>query len=291
MAREKTPEENAADNERKQLVEEKKNLKKEQQAQRKEAKRRAREIAKQEDELEDGNEGNSLLTFGATILIVALWLAVICVIIKLDIGGFGSSVVTPILKDVPVLNRILPGNSVTETTNSGAYGGYTSLQDAVDQIKSLELQLEQIQNASSAKDEELDQLKAEVLRLKEFENQQVEFQRIQKEFYDEVVYSDKGPGAEEYKKYYESMDPATAEYIYKQVVTQLQESQEVQDYAAAYSAMKPKQAAAIFEEMTNNLDLAARILKVMSADDRGAILGAMNSEVAAKITKIMDPES
>ena len=280
MAREKTPEENAADNERKQLVEEKKNLKKEQQAQRKEAKRRAREIAKQEDELEDGNEGNSLL-----------WLAVICVIIKLDIGGFGSSVVTPILKDVPVLNRILPGNSVTETTNSGAYGGYTSLQDAVDQIKSLELQLEQIQNASSAKDEELDQLKAEVLRLKEFENQQVEFQRIQKEFYDEVVYSDKGPGAEEYKKYYESMDPATAEYIYKQVVTQLQESQEVQDYAAAYSAMKPKQAAAIFEQMTNNLDLAARILKVMSADDRGAILGAMNSEVAAKITKIMDPES
>ena len=269
MAREKTPEENAADNERKQLVEEKKNLKKEQQAQRKEAKRRAREIAKQEDELEDGNEGNSLLTFGATILIVALWLAVICVIIKLDIGGFGSSVVTPILKDVPVLNRILPGNSVTETTNSGAYGGYTSLQDAVDQIKSLELQLEQIQNASSAKDEELDQLKAEVLRLKEFENQQVEFQRIQKEFYDEVVYSDKGPGAEEYKKYYESMDPATAEYIYKQVVTQLQESQEVQDYAAAYSAMKPKQAAANFEQMTNNLDLAARILNVMSADDRG----------------------
>ena len=54
MAREKTPEENAADNERKQLVEEKKNLKKEQQAQRKEAKRRAREIAKPEDELDAG---------------------------------------------------------------------------------------------------------------------------------------------------------------------------------------------------------------------------------------------
>lgn len=190
-----------------------------------------------------------------------------------------------------MLNRILPGNSITETTDGSAYGGYTSLQDAVDQIKSLELQLEQSQTASAAKDEEVDQLKAEVLRLKEFENQQVEFQRIQKEFYDEVVYSDKGPGAEEYKKYYESMDPATAEYIYKQVVTQLQESKEVQDYAAAYSSMKPKQAAAIFEKMTNNLDLAARILKVMSADDRGAILGAMDSEVAAKITKIMDPES
>lgn len=291
MAREKTPEETTADNERKQLAEEKKKLKTEQRAQRKEAKRRAKEIAKQEDELEDGNEGNSLLTFGATILIVLLWIAVICVIIKLDIGGFGSSVVTPILKDVPVLNKILPGNSVTETADPDAYGGYTSLQEAVDQIKSLELQLEQAQNASTSKDDELEQLKAEVLRLQEFEKQQVEFQRIQKEFYDEVVYSDKGPGAEEYKKYYESMDPATAEYIYKQVVTQLEESQEVQDYAAAYSAMKPKQAAAIFEQMTNNLDLAARILKVMSAEDRGKILGAMDSQVAAKITKIMDPES
>ena len=313
MAREKTPEEQTTDNERKQLAEEKKKLKKEQQAQRKEAKRRAKEIAKQEDALDDGSEGNSLLTFGATILIVVLWMAVICAIIKLDIGGFGSSVVTPILKDVPVLNKILPANSITETTDGSAYGGYTSLEDAVDQIKSLELQLEQAQTASAVKNydgteingqgpviehahlealmKKLDQLKAEVLRLKEFENQQVEFQRIQKEFYDEVVYSDKGPGAEEYKKYYESMDPATAEYIYKQVVTQLEESQEIQDYAAAYSAMKPKQAAAIFEQMTNNLDLAARILKVMSAEDRGKILGAMNSEVAAKITKIMDPES
>lgn len=89
-------------------MEEKKNLKKEQQAQRKEAKRRAREIAKQEDELEDGNEGNSLLTFGATILIVALWLAVICVIIKLDIGGFGSSVVTPILRMFRYLTGFFP---------------------------------------------------------------------------------------------------------------------------------------------------------------------------------------
>ena len=45
MAREKTPEEQTTDNERKQLAEEKKKLKKEQQAHRKEAKRRAKEIA------------------------------------------------------------------------------------------------------------------------------------------------------------------------------------------------------------------------------------------------------
>lgn len=291
MAREKSPEELAAENEKKKLQDEKKQLKQQQKEQRKEAKRRAKEIAKQEDELDEGEESNGLMTFGATILIVLLWLAVICAVIKLDIGGFGSGVLAPILKDVPVINRILPGVSLTETTNPDSYGGYTNLKDAVDQIKNLELELERAQNDAAAKQEELDSLKAEVVRLKEFEDKQVEFQRIRTQFYEEVVYSDKGPGAEEFQKYYESMDPTTAEYIYKQVVTRLEESKEVLDYAAAYSSMKPKQAAGIFEKMTDNLDLAARILKTMSAEDRGNILGAMDADVAAKITKIMDPQS
>lgn len=291
MAREKSPEEIAAAAEKQKLQNEKKQLKKQQKEQRKEAKKRAREIAKQEDALMDEGESNGLVTFGATLLIVALWLAVICVIIKLDVGGFGSSVLTPILKDVPLVNRILPGNSLTETTNPESYGGYTNLKDAVEYIKSLELDLEQAQNASKAKDDEINTLKAEVIRLQEFEQKQVEFQRIRTEFYEEVVYAEKGPGAEAYRKFYEEMDPATAEYIYKQVVTQLEESKEIQDFAATFTQMKPKQAAQIFEEMTDNLDLVARTLKVMGTEDRGAIMGAMDPAVAAKLTKIMDPES
>jgi flagellar motility protein MotE (MotC chaperone) len=161
----------------------------------------------------------------------------------------------------------------------------------VEQIKNLERQLEYAQTASNAKDEELDSLKAEVIRLKEFEQKQVEFQRIRTEFYEEVIYAENGPGAEEYQKYYEAMDPTSAEYLYKQVVIQLQESKEIQDYANTYSEMKPKQAAGIFESMKDNLDLVARILKTMNAEDRGKIMGVMDAEVAAKLTKIMDPES
>ena len=79
--------------------------------------------------------------------------------------------------------------------------------------------------------------------------------------------------------------------MYKQVIAQLQEDKSVQDYASAYSSMKPKKAAAIFEQMTDNLNLAARILKTMSAENRGNILGEMDPAIAAKLTKIMDPES
>lgn len=292
MARNLSPEAAAAEQEKKKLQDEKKRLKKEQKEQRREAKKRADEIARQEEELgEEG--GNGFVTFGATLLIIVLWLAVICVIVKLDIGGFGSSVLTPILKDVPVLNRILPGNSLTETTDKENYGGYTSLKEAVDYIKQLELELERSQNASSVKDSDLAALKAENERLREFEQKQLEFQRIKNEFYEEVVYSDKSPGLDAYKKWYESADPTTAQYLYKQVIVQLEEDQKIKDYASSYSSasMKPKQAAGIFEKMTDNLPLVAKILNAMSADDRGAILGAMDPDVAARLTKLMNPDS
>lgn len=292
MARELSPEAAEAEAEKKRLKAEKKSLKKEQKERKKEAKRRADEIARQEEELgEEG--GNGLVTFGATILIIFLWLAVICVVVKLDIGGFGSTVLSPILKDVPVLNRILPGNSLTETTKPDNYGGYSSLQEAVDYIKQLERDLERAQNALSVKDADIEALKAENNRLKEFETRQADFQRISNEFYREVVYSDKGPGIEEYRKWYEEMNPDTKDFLYKQVIIQMEEDAEFKEFAQSYGSesMKPKQAAAIFESMIDDLPRVARILNALSAEDRGSILGVMDSEVAAKLTKIMDPNT
>lgn len=291
MAKERLPQEQAALEEKKKLQNEKKQLKKEQKEQRREAKRRAKEIARKQDELEEDSDGSGVATFFTTLFIVVLWLLVICIVIKMDVGGFGSSVLKPILKDVPVINKILPGNALTETQDGESYGGYTSLRDAVEQIETLEKQLEQAQTASKEKDGEISTLKAEVVRLQPFEEKQVEFQRIRTKFYEEVIYAENGPGAEAYMTYYESMDPTTAEYLYKQVVAQQQESQEVQDYAATYANMKPKAAAAIFENMEKDLSLVADILNAMDAESRAAIMGAMDSEIAAKLTKIMNPES
>ena len=279
--------------EKQRLKAEKKKLKTEQREQKKAARQRAKELASQEAELMEDEETSNGSVFMVTFVIVLIWIAILCLVVKLDLGGFGSNVLTPVLKDVPVLNLILPKSSEVEVDNQDteAYGGYSSLQEAVDYIKELELELERAKSAGTTSSDEVEQLQAEVDRLKTFEDSQVEFQRIKTQFYEEVVYADKGPGIEEYKKYYESMDPATAEYLYKQVVTQIEESDEIKNYAQAYSAMKPKEAAKIFEAMTDNLDLAARILGVMEPDDRGKILGVMNADVAAKITKIMDPES
>lgn len=284
----KTPDASAA--EKKRLADEKKKLKEEQKKQKKEAKKRAKEIEAQEAELSVDDESGGFFTVIATIGIILVWVAILCVVIKLDVGGFGSKVLTPLLKDVPVVNLILP-NSQNSGNISTENGGYTNLNDATEQIKNLELQLQQAQTDNLKLQEDVANLKAENARLQEFEDKQVGFQRIKNEFYEEVVYAENGPGAEAYQKYYESMDPTTAEYLYKQVIAQLQEDKSVQDYASAYSSMKPKKAAAIFEQMTDNLNLAARILKTMSAENRGDILAEMDPAIAAKLTKIMDPES
>jgi flagellar motility protein MotE (MotC chaperone) len=280
--------------EKKRIAEEKKKLKSEQKAQKKEAKARAKDIEKQEQKLYDetGSGGNGSVFF-VTLVIVLLWLAILALLVKLDVGGFGSGVLTPVLKDVPILNKILPSGSelAVDDGEEEAYGGYNNLREAVDYIRELELSLEQAQSAETGSSEEVAALQAEVARLKEFEDMQVEFQRIKNEFYEEVVYAENGPGPEAFQDYYEAFDPTGAEFIYRQVVQQTEQSQEILDWAQAYSVMDASAAAAIFEAMTDDLDRAARILETMPAENRGEILGAMTPEVAVQLTKIMDPES
>ncbi|MCX4321909.1 MAG: hypothetical protein OSJ59_02985 [Lachnospiraceae bacterium] len=275
--------------EKKRLKEERNKIKSDRKAQKKEAKQRAKEISEQEAQLDD-DEGGGISVFLVTVVIVIIWVAILCLLIKLDVGGFGSGVLAPVLKDVPVINKILPADATITTDDEESYGGYTSLREAVDYIKELELQLEDAQAASSVDSEELEELRAENERLQTFEDAQVEFERIKTEFYEEVVYAENGPGAEEYQKYYQTIDPTTAEYLYKQVVQQLEMDAQIQDYAQAYAEMEPAQAASIFEAMTDDLDLAAKILSQMKPADRGAILGVMDAEVAARITRIMDPD-
>lgn len=275
----------------KQLKESQKALKQEQKNQRKEAKKRAKELEDQERELDEQIDGTNASVVVVTIFIIAIWLGILCLLVKMDVGGFGSNVLSPILKDVPVINKILPSETTTETTKDKSYGGYSSIKEAVEQITELEKQLEQAQNTNTTYAEQIEALKAEVQRLQTFEKNQVEFQRIKEQFYEEVVYADNGPGAEEYRAYYEEMDPTTAEALYKQVVQEEVVSNKVKDYVATFSNMDAASAAAILGSMTDNLDLAAEILSNLSASTRGAIMGEMDPAVAARITKIMNPNN
>ena len=98
-----------------QLKESKKQFKKEEKSRKKEAKKRAREIETQERELDEQIDGSSVSVVMVTLFIIIIWLGILGLLIKMDVGGFGSNVLTPIFKDIPVINMILPSESTTET--------------------------------------------------------------------------------------------------------------------------------------------------------------------------------
>ncbi len=268
----------------------KKARKKAERAKKKEEKKNKKKM--QEDAPDEEESGGSKIAVAAaTIVFIAIWLAILALVIKMDVGGFGSTVLHPILKDVPYLNKILP-----ETVQEGdapvvdAQYPYSTLDDAIARIKELEVELANEQSKTEGDSDQVAQLEAEVERLREFEAKQSEFEEEKTEFYKDVVFNENAPDISEYRAYYESIDPANAEVLYKQVVQQQESDGQVSEYATTYAEMKPKQAAAIMEAMTDDLQLVVKILQNMDTDARSKILGAMSSDVAARVTKMMEPK-
>ncbi len=254
------------------------------------AKKRAKMAGDMDLELdEESSVGGKIAVFFVTLIIFIIWLAIILLLIKWDVGGFGSGVLGPVLKDVPYVNRILP-DSVTEeqTTEDTAYM-FDSMEDAVNRIKELEVQLAQAQNAQTSDAEYIAQLEGQAAELAKYRQEEAQFEAEKQKFYEEVVFGESAPDIKEYMAFYESIDPANAEIIYRQVAQQQAVNAELEEYVKTYSQMKPKEAAAIFNTMTNDLQLVADILTNMDAQSRANILGKMDSETAAKVTEIMQP--
>ncbi len=277
--------------ENEEVVVDKKEAKKLEKARRKEEKKRAKQEREQSDDLEMDGEtiGGKIAVFFVTIIIILVWLVIFGLLIKWDVGGFGSGVLAPVLKNVPYVNKILPDSAAEELSTEDSAYAFDSMDAAVAKIKELEIALDQALSSTSENAEYVAQLEAQAAELQKYREEEAAFEEEKQSFYEDVVFSDVAPDIEEYKKYYESIDPANAEVLYKQVVTQTLADEEIKDYVNTYSAMKPKEAAAIFDTMTNNLKLVAQILENMDAQSRADILGKMDAETAAKVTEILKP--
>lgn len=278
--------------EEKEEVLDKKEAKRVEKERKKEAKRQ-KKLAKKEGDYEEENEesgGSKVAVVFVTIIIIVIWLAILALLVKMDVGGFGSTVLTPILKDVPYVNKILPESEDDALSTEDTEYPYQTLDEAVAYIKELEVELQMAQESKADNEAYVEELESQVEKLQQYEQNEADFEKQKADFYEEVVFNDNAPDISEYQKYYESIDPANAEELYKQVVAEEAENREIEDYVSTYSQMKPKEAAAIFDTMTDNLELVAEILEGMDAQSAANILGKMNSETAAKVTEIMEPK-
>lgn len=260
-------------------------------ARKKEAKKQAKAAAEQGDGLdaEDEGIGGKIVIFFVTIFILVIWMAIIALLIKWDVGEFGSTVLGPLLKDVPYVNRILPDSYMEEFSTEESPYAYESMEEAVEQIKQLEIALSEAQNTSTDNAAYITELERLAQELQQYKQNEAAFEEEKQKFYEEIVFGDSAPDIEQYKEFYESIAPANAEVLYRQVVAQTAADEKIEDYVNTYKNMKPKEAAAVFDAMTDNLKLVASILEQMDAKSRGDILGKMNTETAAKVTEIMKP--
>ena len=104
-----------------------------------ESKKKKKKRKKKDENLNPENEagveeqetlGSKIILAFVTILIIVIWLGIIAILIKCDVGGFGSSVLYPIMKDVPYLNKILPSVEYEFGTENTEYQ-FDSLDEAV----------------------------------------------------------------------------------------------------------------------------------------------------------------
>lgn len=241
-----------------------------------------------EEEMEE-SVGSKLLVVFVGLLIVIIWLGIIAICIKSDVGGIGSEYLYPVLKDVPYVNKILPEVEGGINTENTEYP-YDSLDEAIQRIKELEIELDNLTNSGTTDAKRIIELEQEIQNLMVYKEEQAKFEEVKEKFYEEVVFSDNAPDINEYKTFYESIAPENAEVLYKRVIEQINADKKIQEYVITYSSMKPKEAAAIFDSMTNDLQLVAKILTAMDTESRAAILGKMNVETAAKLTEIMNPK-
>ena len=115
--------------------------------------------------------GSRLAVFFVTLVIIVIWMAILVLLIKMDVGGFGSTVLKPLLKDVPYINQILPDvaeEGVLSTEEENTEYPYTTLDEAVARIKALEIELQNAQNANADSQNRNQELEDQSAQLEEY---------------------------------------------------------------------------------------------------------------------------
>lgn len=244
-------------------------------------------MAKRNRENEENGEkkGGGLLTVFIVLLIIVIWIAIFALLINLDVGGIGTTL-RPMLKDIPVVNKILP--EVPDEQKAWENNlAYKDIIEANRRIKELETLVDKLTVEGEDKDDEIATLTAQVNRLKELEQKMADFEDRVYEFDRQIVFAENAPSLSEYIKWYETIAPENAERIYEMAIQKEAYNATIREKAAYYEKMKASAAASVFENMTADLDFVCKLLYCMKTQSVSNILAQMDPLFAAKITRKM----
>lgn len=229
--------------------------------------------------------GGKLGTFLIIILFLLIWISVLALLIKLDVGGLGTTL-RPYIKDVPIGNLMLPNVSDEQIQWEENYP-YKNMDEAMNELDLLKQQVEKLTKENTEQAIEITQLRAENNRLKNFEDDVKAFEERVKRFDQYVVFNDKAPDVTAYKEFYESIEPENAAQLYQYVVELIQYDEGVIKQAELFANMKPGQAAEALQEMTADIEFITKVLLAMKKDNATEIMNKMDALFVAKVMQRM----
>lgn len=244
----------------------------------------ADETAVVEEEKKSGGAGGLIV-----LVIIILMLGGFVALVKFDVFGLGTNVLGPSLKDVPVLNLILPEMPEEEVDADVVEIVYTfeTVEEAIEIIKERDKRVKELEEMVENNSEANTALEEEVARLKVFEDNQVAFE-ADKLAFDQLVAEQADPAS--YMTYVEGAYPETALSIYEQFAKDSVMDEDIQKNADMYGSMKAKEAATIMEiTHLSDMEMVSEILQAMDTTKAGSILAAMDPTIADRISRYMYP--
>lgn len=219
----------------------------------KELAKKKREMQEELDELKGNTAKGKAICVLVFFLLLGLLMGGFVGMTKLDIGGVASEVLAPAIADVPVLRSILPAE--LQKKNASELAAEQKQQEAAAAAEA----------EAAAEEAAAEEAVAEAAAAEE-------------------------AAAEEAAAEEAAAEEAAAEQAAEEEAAEAaaEEAKALQDYVDTYSAMKPRDAAKVFDSMMpDQEDLVVRILENLTPDQRAAILSKMSVANAAIITEKM----
>ena len=239
-----------------------------------------KKVNKKKDKKKGKKKGKGKIIF---LIILLLIVGAAVAVFGFNVFNLRDEYVYPVLREVPVVKDWIPED---ENAEKDEYSDLTREQLIV-QNKKLASEKKALEEDKKSLTDKISENNKEITRLKEFEANQTKFQNEKAEFDKRIAENDTNA----YKDYYESVYPENADAIYREVATREAADKELKQYVQTFEGMKKDAAAKVLEEMIGtDMDLVVRILNNISAEKRGAILGAMESANAAAAAKQMAPD-
>ncbi|NLI88835.1 MAG: hypothetical protein GX366_00275 [Epulopiscium sp.] len=214
-------------------------------------------------------------------IILIVFIAIILVIVKLDVGKVSSKYLEPKIKNVPIVRHILP-----KTKAKGLYADHTKEQ-LIAIIENQENELEMAQEEIEVQADEIVDLQNKIADLEVFEDEYSQFREDKYEFDQNVATLNE----EEFMRYYQQMYPENAQEAYSNIIRTQEMTKEQRQYSLLISEMDESSAAKVLENLfQTDMDIIISILSNMETESASAILDEMDSQIAARVVKQLSPE-